>query len=88
MADFNANQPVPVSIFFQKSALEEFHPASQPWPGGSGGSPGATTTFYMRGFDTTLAAVVFWTATFLDSSGSAYAGPGPLTSIVLIERIC
>jgi hypothetical protein len=87
MANFDADQPVPVSFFYTKGATEEGIPAFQPWPGGSGGA-GSGAVFYMRAFDTTLNQVVFWTASFLDSTGTVYPGPGPLVRIVLIERAC
>lgn len=43
--------------------------------------------FYMRGRDTTLAVIVFWTASYLDSAGATYVGPGPLTDVVLMREI-
>lgn len=51
------------------------------------GSGGASDTYYMRARDTTLAVLVFWTATFLDATGTAYSGPGPLTNITLIRKV-
>ena len=51
------------------------------------GTGGALDTYYMRARDTTLATIVFWTATFLDATGIAYGGPGPLTNITLIRKV-
>jgi len=49
------------------------------------GAGGVTAqTFLMRAHDGTLARDVYWKATAIDSTGSAYTGPGPLTNIRLI----
>jgi len=48
----------------------------------------AETAFYiyrMRGYDTTLGYPVYWPSTIVDATGADYAGPGPLTDIVVVE---
>lgn len=45
------------------------------------GSP--SSFFRMRGYDTTLAAIVYWDSTV--QNASEYAGPGPLTDIVVLD---
>lgn len=51
-------------------------------PGGGGG-----LEYRMRGYDTTLTQIVFWTSDHVDSTGSDYGGPGPLTGIVVQKQI-
>lgn len=46
-----------------------------------------TVTYYMRGYDQTHAQIVFWTANLLDTTGSEYTGPGPLTDIVWLRAV-
>lgn len=46
-------------------------------------SSGGAFTYRMRAFDTTLVAMVYWSAPEVDASGSNYAGPGPLQDIVV-----
>lgn len=46
---------------------------------GSGGGGGVS--YRMRAFDTTLVQVVYWTSTLPDDS--QYAGPGPLTGLII-----
>lgn len=45
------------------------------------GSP--SSFFRMRAYDTTLAAIVYWDSTV--QNASEYAGPGPLTDIVVLD---
>jgi len=53
-----------------------------------GGDDGGTgITYRMRGYDSTLAAVVYWNSTMIDSLGVSYLGPGPLTMIVVSNII-
>lgn len=48
--------------------------------------PSATTLrFVMRGFDTTLARIVYWKASFVDTGATQYTGPGPVTQIVISD---
>jgi hypothetical protein len=49
---------------------------------GSGGG-GGSLTYRMRGNDTTLASIVYWGSTTVDSAASDYGGPGPVTDIVV-----
>lgn len=43
----------------------------------------ATPVFYrLRAYDTTLATIVYWDSTTLDTT--QYVGPGPLTDFVLL----
>lgn len=42
--------------------------------------------YRMRGFDTTLTRLVFWTATIIDTGGAQYTGPGPLTDVVIQDE--
>jgi hypothetical protein len=46
-------------------------------------SSGSAVTYRMRGFDSTLGRIVYWTTTFADSSASDYSGPGPVIDIVV-----
>lgn len=39
--------------------------------------------YRMRGYDTTLTRLVFWTATIVDTTAAQYTGPGPVTGIVI-----
>lgn len=48
-----------------------------------GGGGGSSVTYRMRGYDGTLARLVFWTAESIDDTGAEYTGPGPLTDIVV-----
>lgn len=48
---------------------------------------GDGVNYRMRGFDSSLGRVVYWTATFVDSTGSEYTGPGPLIDIVASNAI-
>lgn len=48
----------------------------------SGGGPSGPT-YRMRAHDTTLGRHVFWSATTVDSAGTSYGGPGPLTDVVI-----
>jgi len=46
-------------------------------------SSGVSFTYRMRAFDTTLAAMVYWSAGNVDASGTNYTGPGPLQDVVV-----
>jgi len=46
-------------------------------------SSGDAISYRMRAFDTTLALMVYWTASEVDPSGATYTGPGPLQDIVV-----
>jgi hypothetical protein len=48
---------------------------------------GAGVTYRMRGYDTTLGRHVYWNADTVDTGGTSYGGPGPLTDIVLFTTI-
>ena len=48
---------------------------------GGGGTGGPS--YRMRAHDTTLARYVFWSSSTVDDTGANYAGPGPLTDIVV-----
>jgi hypothetical protein len=50
---------------------------------GGGSINVAGVTYRMRGKDGTLGRLVFWNSTSIDSSGTDYTGPGPLTDIVV-----
>ena len=52
---------------------------------GTGGVGGPQ--YRMRGFDTTLTRPVYWTTSTIDSTGTEYTGPGPLTGIVVSKVI-
>lgn len=49
--------------------------------------PSNVLTYRMRGFDTSLARIVFWLAPDVDDIGAFYAGPGPLADIVVQKII-
>jgi hypothetical protein len=49
--------------------------------GALGGATGPT--YIMRGYDGTLMSLVYWEASIVDSGGGSYAGPGPLSDIVV-----
>jgi hypothetical protein len=48
------------------------------WMGG-----GASLIYRMRGLDGTLGRHVFWNSSQIDADGDQYAGPGPLSDIVV-----
>jgi hypothetical protein len=48
----------------------------------------AAVTFRMRARDETLNTTVFWSSTTIDATGSFYAGPGPITDIVIQNIEC
>ena len=50
-------------------------------PDNEGG--GAGLNFRMRATDTGLGQVVYWFSSAVDATGTDYAGPGPLTNIVV-----
>jgi hypothetical protein len=50
-------------------------------------SSGDAFTYRMRGYDTTLARFVYWTASEVDGTGSNYTGPGPLQDIVVQNTV-
>lgn len=64
----------------QASLIDDEIPAQEPIAeaGGTG-----SVEYRMRGFDVTLDELVFWTSDIIDASGTDYAGPGPLTGIVV-----
>jgi hypothetical protein len=41
----------------------------------------------MRANDTTLGFPVYWNSTNIDTAGADYAGPGPLTDVVVSDII-
>lgn len=49
-------------------------------------APVVADVFFMRARDTTLARLVYWTATTIDAAGASYGGPGPLTDIVWLRE--
>lgn len=53
----------------------------------SGGGAVGGPTYRMRGNDGTLGYPVYWESVVVDSAGVDYAGPGPLTDIVVAEVI-
>jgi len=63
------------------------------WLGGTGnwatqeGGSGPSSQYRMRGYDTTLAQTVYWTATIVDSAAAQYSGPGPVNDIVVSKII-
>lgn len=48
----------------------------------------AALTYRMRGIDGTLGRTVYWNSTVIDDVGADYAGPGPLTDVVISEKTC
>ena len=44
-------------------------------------------TYRMRANDGTLGYPVYWESTIVDDLGVDYPGPGPLTDVVLAEKI-
>lgn len=52
-----------------------------------GASQGGGTTYRMRANDGTLGHPVYWNSSSIDSGGAGYAGPGPLTGIVVSKVI-
>ena len=52
-----------------------------------GGDGGAALVFRMRGTDTTLSRVVYWSATEIDPAAAQYGGPGPVINVVLTKKI-
>lgn len=49
----------------------------------AGAASVAPITYRMRAYDTTLGQIVFWNSSQVDSAGADYAGPGPLTDVVV-----
>ena len=47
------------------------------------GLPAGGVTYRMRGYDTTLARMVFWGSTSIDETAGNYVGPGPVINIVV-----
>jgi hypothetical protein len=45
--------------------------------------PSGGLTYRMRGYDDTLATIVYWTASVDDPTGAEYGGPGPLSDVVV-----
>jgi len=43
-------------------------------------------TYRMRANDTMLGYKVYWDSTIVDSAGTDYAGPGPLTDVVVSDK--
>ena len=58
--------------------VEEFPPAE-------GG--GSTLVYRMRGYDTDIPSIVFWSAPIVDSTAAYYGGVGPVTGIVVQKVI-
>ena len=54
---------------------------------GTAGGAAAAVLFRMRGNDGTLGYPVYWNSETVDSAGTDYAGPGPLSDVVLSEKI-
>jgi hypothetical protein len=79
MADvdgFNIDAPAGFPKWSQKGGKIGFEiPVDQP---GSGG-----LTYRMRGYDTTLTQIVFWSSDHVDSTAADYSGPGPVIDIVV-----
>ncbi len=50
--------------------------------GGGGG-----LEYRMRGYDTTLTQIVFWSSDHVDSTASDYGGPGPVNNIVVQKKL-
>lgn len=46
-------------------------------------SPSPVGVYRMRAYDSTLARVVFWKSTIIDTLGGDYIGPGPLVGVVI-----
>lgn len=44
---------------------------------------GASLSYRMRGYDTTLSSTVFWSSSTPDADSSDYLGPGPVINIVV-----
>jgi hypothetical protein len=55
--------------------------AAQP----TGGTP--QVSYLMRAHDDTLDETVFWTSQEVDGDGSDYAGPGPLSDVVMVRVV-
>jgi hypothetical protein len=53
-----------------------------PYFGSYFGSSGGAI-YRMRGFDSTLGRIVYWQTSSVDGTASSYAGPGPVTDIVV-----
>jgi hypothetical protein len=47
------------------------------------GGGAAGPVYRMRAHDTTLGRYVYWQSSSVDSAGANYAGPGPLTDVVV-----
>jgi hypothetical protein len=47
---------------------------------------GSALTYRMRGYDTTLTSLVYWSSDHVDAAADDYAGPGPVTNVVLQKK--
>ena len=58
-----------------------------PWVPSSivGSSANMIDTWLMRGYDGTLARMVYWHSKIADAVGIDYGGPGPLTLVTVVE---
>lgn len=48
---------------------------------------GTAISYIMRGYDTDVSHLVYWTATTIDSDASTYGGTGPVTDVVVFRVI-
>lgn len=74
VADYEAALLLPVDQPFD----DDLYLSDVGAPFGSGGP-----TYIMRGYDGTLTSLVYWESSIVDSGGASYAGPGPLSDIVV-----
>lgn len=49
-------------------------------------APVIPDVFYMRAYSTTLARLVYWTATAIDPTGAQYGGGGALSDVVWLRE--
>lgn len=64
------------------AAMFEIEPIFTETGVGAGGP-----TYRMRAYDGTLTTLVWWDATTVDSGGASYAGPGPLSDVVVAKIV-
>jgi len=74
---------MPVIISHPLPAIQIYGVPRETATASVGGPVAADPTYRMRAFDSSLARVVFWNASIVDSTGASYGGPGPLVDVVV-----
>ncbi len=72
---------------YTSQCLEKGIDTSNGWrePDAQAVASGNGRTYRMRGYDATLARIVYWNASGIDTTGASYTGPGALSQIILVK---